>query len=179
MQYRSLAKCLLSIMAGLGLCAAASALDFGGLKEKAGSVVAENGGSSLLGIGNSLYSVFKGNEIATQSAKGLMTQLKEGQYGKVFDYYDKIQGLDLSPDQLSAWNDAKGAISSYVLEEGFSFDKALEGLAAKASEALQSGDTSAATRYLGKLKSAATLTDSQSTLLSQIQAHVQPLLGGS
>ena len=59
-----------------------------------------------------------------------------------------------------------------VLEKNFNFeDNGLSDLVSKASSSLQKNDTDGATNYLGQLKDAASLTDGQKSLLTEITAN--------
>lgn len=173
-----LSKKLLSILAlSLTLFGSAQAFDFGGLKEKANSAISENGGSELLNLGKSLYSAFEGNEMATKYAKSLIGSLQMGNYDKVFKYYDKIKAAKLTPDQITAWNDVKNKLSAFVMEQNFDFEDAdLTSLVGKAVEALQGNNTESASNYLSKIKNATKLSKEQSSLLSEVQAHLLPII---
>ena len=173
--FRTLA-CALTL--SLTLAGSVQAFDLGTLKEKANSALSSSeGGSELLSLGNSLYSAFKGNETATKYAKSLMGSLQAGKYGKVFDYYDQIKALKLTPAQLSAWNEIKNPLSAVVLEQNFDFETSgLAALVSKATAALKANQVEDAGNYLTQLKKAATLSKEQSTLLQEIQDNLRPLI---
>jgi len=130
------------------------------------------GGSELLSMGTELFNSFKGNDMATNAAKGLIDSFKAEDYLSGFKYYDKIKAAGLKPSQLQTWNDVKNPLSAVVLERNFNFeDNGLSELVSKASKSLQGNDVEGATSYLGQLKDAATLTDGQKSLLSEIVAN--------
>lgn len=134
------------------------------------------GSADLLSIGSDLYTSFKGNDQAMSAAKGLMNTLKDGKYGKAFDYYDQIKGAGLKPSQLQTWNDVKNPLSAMILEQNFDFkETGLSDLVSKASAALTNNDTKGASSYLTQLKDAATLTSGQKSLLQNIQSHLLPV----
>lgn len=134
------------------------------------------GGSDLLSMGTDLLSSFKGNKQAMDAATGLLDSFKAEDYLGGFKYFDKIKAAGLKPSQLKTWNDVKNPLSAYVLDKNFSFkDSNLTDLVSKASSSLQVNDVDSATKYLGQLKDAATLTDGQKDLLGEITANA-PLL---
>lgn len=161
------------------LSTAGYAFDFNGLKEKASSAATAGESSQLLSLGKQLYDSFGGNATATKYAKGLMGALQTGKYEKAFQFYDKIKSVKLTPAQLDTWNSIKNPISAFVLEQNFQFDESdASALVEKATEALQANNLESATNYLTKLKKAATLSDEQASLLSEIQENVLPVLTG-
>jgi len=177
--FTTLRKFVPALALSIALAGSAQAFDFGGLKDKATSAIEDNGGSDLLSMGKSLYSAFEGNETATKYAKSMMAKLQTGDYGKVFDYYDKIKGAGLTDQQLSAWNDLKNKVSGFVLDQNFSFDDdTLSNLVSKASDALSGNNTASAATYLDKLKSAAGLSSEQKSLLSEIKDNLMPIVSG-
>ena len=167
------------LLLSIALSGHTHAIDFGGLKDKAAATTESADGSQLMTIGKTLYSAFAGNETATKYAKGMIGSLQSGKYSKVFDYYDKIKGANLSMDQLTSWNGIKNTVSAFVLKQGItSDDSTTDALIGKATDALEDNNTSEASSYLSKLKSLGTLAKSDTSLLSKIQANVLPLVMG-
>lgn len=149
------------------------AFKIGDLSKGAESITDAAGNSELVSMGADLMKAFKGNKTAMNAAKGLMDSFKAEDYLKGFKYYDKIQGAGLSDSQLKTWNSLKGALSAVVLERNFDFsEKGLASLVTKASAAMQDGGITKATKYLGQLKDAATLTGGQKELLTTIVSHL-------
>lgn len=130
------------------------------------------GSTDLISMGSELLNSFQGNEQAMSAAKGLMNSFKAEDYLGGFKYYDKIKAAGLKPSQLQTWNDVKNPLSAMVLEKNFNFeDNGLSDLVSKASSSLQKNDADGATNYLGQLKDAASLTDGQKSLLTEITAN--------
>lgn len=171
-------KQIYHILSTVVICAltipVANALDLSKYTNKATEAI--SGGSELLSMGNDLLRSFNGNEQATSAAKGLLKSFNTDNYLGAFDYYNQIKSAALKPSQVQTWNDVKNRLSAIILKRNFDFKKPdLSALTRKASTALQNNDSKRASRYLGQLKDAASLTSGQKSLLQKIQSHLLPV----